>query len=83
MVASTGWNEKKVAAFRRQFMAFLMHVKVNSKDDGEIILGEHIYRAQNMLLDAIFDALSNDIHDIKVLKSPSFVMKTGEVLRKN
>ena len=63
------WNAQKVRWFKESFLDFCMHVSINSKELGNVILGDHIYRAQNRFLDGVFDALSNDIHDIKVGKS--------------
>lgn len=63
------WDAKKVRFFSESFFDFTRHVRINSKELGNVILGDHIYRAQNRFLDGVFDALSNDIHDIKVGKS--------------
>jgi hypothetical protein len=70
------WNRQKVDAFRSGFDQFLMHVRVNSKEKGNICLGDHVYRAQQMLLDGIFDGLANDIHDFKILKSRQLGVST-------
>lgn len=72
-----GWNPEKVAVFRDSFERFLEHVKINSKElGGGTVLAEHIYRAQQMFLDGVFDALSEDIHDIYVLKSRQLGLST-------
>ena len=64
------WNPGKVAAFKDVFFDFLKYVKIDSKETGgSTRLGDNIYEAQSRALDAIFDALSEDIHDIKILKS--------------
>jgi hypothetical protein len=71
-----GWSEAKVADFRRQFFHFLDHVRVNSKDHGQIILGKHLYEAQIRYLDAVFDSLRRGVHDIKHLKSRQLGIST-------
>lgn len=71
-----GWNAEKVAAFRAQFWLFIKCVLIESKDKGDIILGEHIFRAQEMLLDAIFAGLAVDKHDFKILKSRQLGIST-------
>lgn len=69
-MADGGWNRERVDAFSVSFREFLNSVYVNSKElGGHTCLGEHIYRAQEMFLDGIFDALGEDKHDIYVLKS--------------
>ena len=73
---SGGWNQAKVDVFRAAFEQFLMHVKINSKEKGQVVLGEHIYRAQRMLLDGIFAGLAEDIHDFKILKSRQLGIST-------
>lgn len=70
------WSKEKCAIFREEFLDFLDHVKVNSKELGQIVLGEHIYRAQLIVLDGILDALSKGIHDIKILKSRQLGIST-------
>lgn len=62
------WTPAKVRIFREQFYEFLNYVKVNSKENGPMILGDHLYGAQKRFLDGTFSALENDIHTIKVLK---------------
>lgn len=71
-----GWNKEKVQIFEQEFLNFLQYVQVNSKDLGKIILGEHVYRAQQRLLDGIFSGLSQDKHDFKVLKSRQLGIST-------
>ncbi len=65
----TAWNQAKISAFRDGFYAFLNVARINSKEKGPIILGEHIYRAQTRFFNCIFDGLGRDIHDFKCLKS--------------
>lgn len=57
-------------------MQFLDHVTINSKEKGEIVLGEHVYSAQTRLLNEIFAGLAEDIHDFKVLKSRQLGVST-------
>lgn len=71
-----GWNAEKVAVFREQFWAFINCIRINSKDQGEIILGEYVFRAQLRVLDAIFDGLAHDKHDFKCLKSRQLGIST-------
>ncbi len=71
-----GWNVEKVSIFEREFLNFLRYVQVNSKDLGPIILGEHIYRAQQRFLDGVFRGLAEDKHDFKVLKSRQLGIST-------
>lgn len=65
-----GWNPEKVEVFKDQYLSFRHFVQINSKDlGGGAVLGSHTYTSQKILLDGIFDALSQDIHDIKILKA--------------
>lgn len=69
-MSESGWTPEKVRIFKEQYLEFRYFVKINSKDlGGGAVLGEHTYLSQKMLLDGVFDALANDIHDIKILKS--------------
>lgn len=73
----SGWTPEKVSSFRQSFMEFLRYVKINSKETGgETILADHIYTAQNMFLDCVFEGLSGDIHDFKFLKSRQLGVST-------
>jgi hypothetical protein len=72
----SGWNPAKVSEFRSAFLEFANHVSINSKELGPIILGEHIYTAQRLLLDGICGALAADIHDIKAGKSRQLGVST-------
>lgn len=71
-----GWDAEKVAVIKAAFIEFLMRIKLNSKEGGSIILGEHLYMAQHMVIDAIFDGLGRDIHDFKILKSRQLGIST-------
>lgn len=71
------WNPGKVQVFRESFFDFLKLVTISSKERGQMILGESLYRAQAMFYDAIFDGLSEDIHDFYTLKSRQLGMSTG------
>lgn len=63
------WNAEKVAAFRAAFEQFLLSVSINSKETGAgFILGRGLYLAQRKVLDAIWQGLSEQKHDIKILK---------------
>lgn len=70
------WSKDKCAAFREDFLDFLNYVSINSKDSGQIVLGENLFQAQLMMLDGILDALSRGIHDIKILKSRQLGIST-------
>lgn len=73
----SAWTPEKSVAFREAFYDFLSHVRINSKElGGNTVLGDHIYRAQRIFLDAVFDALSEDIHDVYVLKSRQLGLST-------
>ncbi len=72
----SAWNRAKVDEFRAVFMEFLSYVVIDSKELGRVILGDHIYRAQQMFLDTVFDALADDIHDIYILKSRQLGLST-------
>lgn len=64
-----GWNADKAAVYREQFEDFTKHVKINSKERGEMILGDSPYRSQLIFRDGVFGGLSEDKHDFSVLKS--------------
>lgn len=63
------WSAGKIKLFRREFLEFLNHCYINSKDGGVSCLGENIYGSQTRMLDSIFDGLSEGVHDFKYLKS--------------
>lgn len=74
---ATGWNAAKVEAFKESFADFLGRIRIDSKDTGGgTVLGENIYYSQQRFLDGVWDALSNDIHDIKALKSRQLGIST-------
>lgn len=73
----TAWSPAKIDAFKKQFYHFLNHVKINSKDRGPMILGEHLFEAQIRFYDAVFKSLGGDIHDIKHLKSRQLGISTA------
>lgn len=67
---TTAWNAQKVKSFRAAYMNFRKHVTINSKELGQIKLGDvPMYGSQKRFLDCVFDALARDIHDVKILKS--------------
>lgn len=70
------WNPEKVKAFETSFYEFIRHVSINSKEMGNIILGEHVYRSQKRFLDQVFAGLAQDKHDIKHLKSRQLGVST-------
>lgn len=74
--ADGGWNPEKVAVFKEQFFEFIKYVKINSKEKGQIVVGDYVYRAQRKFLDSIFDGLAEDKHDFKVLKSRQLGIST-------
>lgn len=64
------WTPEKVEAVEGAFWEFLKYVRINSKEKGgDYPLIEGIYEAQKRYLRCIFDGLSDDIHDFKILKS--------------
>ena len=64
------YDAVKVDALRDAFFEFLECVVVNSKEFGAgMRLSDHVYRAQQMLYDGIFDALADNVHNINILKS--------------
>jgi hypothetical protein len=71
-----GWNPGKVAVFKTAFFEFLQDVRINSKELGNVCLGEVLYRAQLRFLDQLFDGLSQDKHDFKHLKSRQLGVST-------
>lgn len=73
----TGWNREKRVAFESAFMDFLGEARINSKDDGQIILGEHLFRAQKTFFTEVFDGLEQDIHTFNCLKSRQLGASTG------
>ena len=75
--AGGAWNVEKVEAFRDAFYDFLGNVRINSKEKGgDYCLADGVYEAQYRLLDAIWEGLSQDIHDFKCLKSRQLGIST-------
>src|SRR5258708_3029563 len=74
---SGAWNKEKVRVFSESFREFLYRVTIDSKDTGgSTVLGENIYYAKERFLDAVWDALSHDIHDVSCLKSRQLGIST-------
>lgn len=71
------WNADKVAIFREEFYQFLNHITISSKERGQMILGENLYRAQIMFYETIFEGLAADCHDFYFLKSRQLGISTG------
>lgn len=76
MTYKIGWDKRKVEEFKAVFYEFIKHVTISSKEKGRIALGGNIYRAQQIFLDGVWEALENDIHDIYVLKSRQLGIST-------
>lgn len=72
-----GWSRQKRVAFEGAFYDFLGEAKVNSKDLGEIVLGEHLYRAQKTFFTGVFDGLEQGIHTFDSLKSRQLGISTS------
>lgn len=73
----SGWPVEKIQEFRKAFETFLGNCFINSKETGgHTCLGEQIYYAQKVALDAIFDGLRTDRHDFKFLKSRQLGLST-------
>lgn len=68
-MVQSGWSHDKRVAFEEAFYAFLNQCKVNTKNYGQVRLGERLYWGQRHVITRILDALENDIHDVYVLKS--------------
>ncbi len=71
-----GWSDTKISLFEEQFLEFLSYVRVDSKELGNICLGDHVYRSQKIFLDGVLEALSRDVHDIKCGKSRQLGIST-------
>jgi hypothetical protein len=63
------WSPDKIKLFRGEFLDFLSHCYINSKDGGVACLGKNVYGSQTRMLDSIFDGLADGVHDFKYLKS--------------
>lgn len=68
-MAGKGWTKEKRQAFEAAFYEFLSRARVNSKDHGNICLGDYIYAGQRRLISQILDSLEAGIHKIYILKS--------------
>jgi hypothetical protein len=74
---SQGWTHKKRDTVETAFYQYLNCCWINSKDSPDpICLGENLYDGQRHLIDQIFDALEEDIHDIYVLKARQLGIST-------
>lgn len=71
-----GWSHKKRLDMEKAFYAFLNSCHINSKDSGNICLGENLYLAQTMFITAVFDGLERGIHKFYVLKSRQLGLST-------
>jgi len=71
------WTPRKVELFTENFYEFLRFVRIDSKETGgDTPLYDNIYDAQQRLLDALWAALANDVHDLKCLKSRQLGIST-------
>lgn len=71
-----GWSHDKRVRVEKAFYQYLKRCIINSKDAGEIALGEAIYWGQSYTIKQIFDALENDVHQIYLLKSRQLGIST-------
>ena len=71
-----GWSKKKRETMEKAFYAFLSKCYINSKDYGQVCLGESLYWGQRYAITEIFDALEQDIHDVYILKSRQLGIST-------
>jgi hypothetical protein len=71
------WSRQKRVEFEGAFYDFLGEARVNSRDHGEIILGDHLYRAQRIFFNAVFDGMEQDIHTFDALKSRQLGISTS------
>jgi hypothetical protein len=71
-----GWSKEKRDRVEEAFYLFLSHCYINSKDEGRINLGQHLYEGQIRTITEVFDALEEDIHDIYILKSRQLGIST-------
>lgn len=72
-----GWTRQKRVEFEGAFYDFLGEARVNSKDYGEIVLGDQLYRAQKVFFGTVFDGLEQDIHIFDALKSRQLGISTS------
>jgi hypothetical protein len=71
------WTRKKRIGFEQAFYDFMGEARINSKDLGEIVLGDHLYRAQRTFFSAVFDGMEQDIHVFDALKSRQLGISTS------
>jgi hypothetical protein len=71
-----GWSHQKRVAFERAFYAFLDNCWINSKNEGFICLGQHLYYGQRLFISTVLDGLERDIHKFYVLKSRQLGLTT-------
>lgn len=72
-----GWTKAKRVAFEKAFYTFLDSCFINSKDAGQICLGENLFDGQIRFYNAVFGALERDVHRIYVLKSRQLGISTA------
>jgi hypothetical protein len=70
------WTPEYAASIKIAFYDFLGNVWVKSKDRGYMILGTNLLNSQVRVIEAVFDALGRDVHDIKILKSRQLGVST-------
>jgi hypothetical protein len=71
-----GWSALKRDRVETAFYIYLRSCFVNSKDAGQICLGDNLYQGQIDVITQIFDALEADIHKIYILKSRQLGIST-------
>ena len=71
-----GWTALKRDRVEVAFYAYLRKAYVNSKDAGQICLGENLYQGQIDVITQIFDALEAGVHKIYILKSRQLGIST-------
>lgn len=72
-----GWPLEKQLRFKAAFLDFCRVLKFDSKElGGGAVLGDHLYLAQHIMIDAIFNGLGDGIHDFKCLKSRQLGIST-------
>lgn len=71
------WSRQKRVEFEGAFYDFLGEARVNSRDLGEIVLGDHLYRAQKIFFNSVFDGMEQDIHTFDALKSRQLGISTS------
>lgn len=77
LVNTDVWPQEKIATFRVEFLAFLAHCEIHSKETGgHSILGEQVWGSQTRMLDAICKGLAEGKHDFKFLKSRQLGIST-------